>query len=290
MRLFRLGETEVKCSPILLAMIPAAFVLGAGRLLFVIVLSLSLHEAAHAMAAKRLGVPVDSVEIQPFGFVARLDTRPLSPADSAAVFAAGPVASLCLAAFSALIESKSTAYASMKLGMTEYNLLIAAVNLIPAVPLDGGRLVYAAVSGKNKQRALPVLKTLGVISGAAFLGLTALLLYHGAVNLTFPVMGVFLIAAALRERPEAYLPHITKRRLAASGSLEVREIAVREDRPIASALGLIPRGSYGVIGVIGEDMDIKARMPETELVKAAGLIGAAAPLKDAVALRGEKVL
>ena len=290
MRLVRLGETEVKCSPLLLAMIPAAFVLGAGRLLFVIILSLSLHEAAHAMAAKRLGVPVSSVEIQPFGFVARLDARSLSPADSAAVFAAGPVASLCLAAFSALIESRAPAYASMKLGMTEYNLLIAAVNLLPAAPLDGGRLVYAAVSAKNKPRALVVLKALGVLSGAAFLSVFGLLLYHGALNLTLPVMGVFLIAAALRERPEAYLPHLTKRRLTASGSLEVREIAVRSDRPIASALGLIPRGSYGVIGVIGEDMDLVARIPETELVKAAGLIGAGAPLKDAVALRDEKVL
>lgn len=290
MRLFKLGETEVKCSPLLLAVIPAAFVLGAGRLLIIVAISLSVHEAAHAMAAKRLGLGVDSIEIQPFGFVARLDTRFASPADAASVFAAGPAASLILAAISSLIESIVPAYAAASLGMTEYSLLIALVNLIPAMPLDGGRLVYAAASKKNKPRAFVWLKALGVFFGAVFLGIFGLLVSKGAVNLTFPVMGVFLIAAALRERPETYLPHKTKRMLKSNGSLEVREIAVREELPIANALGLIPRGSYGVIGVLDKDMSLKARVPESELVRAAGLLGAAASVKDAVALRDEKVL
>ncbi len=290
MKLFKLGDTRIKCSGLLLALIPAAFVLGSFKALLVMMVSLSLHEAAHAMAARRLRISVDSVEIQPFGFTARLDMSRASAADSAAVFAAGPVASLSLAAMNSLLESVSPAYASASIGMTEFNLLIALVNLIPAMPLDGGRLVYAAVSKRNKPRAFVWLKALGVFSGAVFLGIFGLLIVNGAVNLTFPVMGVFLIAAALRERPETYLPHKTKRMLRSNGSLEVREIAVREELPIANALGLIPRGSYGVIGVLDEDMSLKARVPESELVRAAGLIGAAAPVKDAVALRDEKVL
>ena len=102
MKLFSIGETEIRCSPLLLMLIPAAVVFGREGLLAAAFLSLSVHEAAHAIMAARLGFRPERIEIQPFGFVARADLRAASAGERALIYAAGPAASVMLAAFSAL--------------------------------------------------------------------------------------------------------------------------------------------------------------------------------------------
>ena len=104
MNLFKIGGTQIKCSPWLLAVIPMTAALGGIKLIVVAFLSLSVHEAAHAMMAYRLGYSAISVSIQPFGFTARLDTGSAVNSDMAAIYLAGPVSSICMAALSALPE------------------------------------------------------------------------------------------------------------------------------------------------------------------------------------------
>ena len=288
MKLFCIGDTEIRLSPLLPALIPALIVLGCGRLLLVAFLSLSAHEAAHALTAIRLGYPVRSVEIQPFGFVARLEGGSFSSGsspvlfmpvgDAAAVFAAGPVASLSMAACSALIESYVPVYKNAALGMTEYNLLIAAVNLLPALPLDGGRLLYAAFGERRQKLALFMLKASGVMLGLGFIGVFVFLLMNGALNLTFPIMGVFLTLAALKEKSGPP----TRGALKPRSVIPVSQTAMGEDMSIAHALAALPRKSYAVVNVLDGSRHLKARLDETELIEAAQLLGPGAKLNEAV--------
>lgn len=289
MKLFSIGDTEIRCSPLLLAAIPLAIAFRLTGELAVAFLSLTVHEAAHAMAARSLGCPVASIEIQPFGFVARLDPRELPPADAAAVFAAGPAASLCMAAGSALMENLVPMYAKADLGVMEFNLLLAAVNLLPALPLDGGRLVAAAFSGRAPRFVSRLLRAAGVLTGAAFLALFALLMLRGAVNPTFLFMGAFLMIAALRERDP--VPGAACRRpLGRRSAYPVRTLAVSADLTISRVMALLPADGYTLINVVDGGMRRLGVIDERQLVDAACTLGSGATLRETVALLAEKML
>ena len=287
MKLFSLGDTEIKCSPLLLVLLPAAAVLGSVRLLIIAFLSLCMHEAAHAMAARRLGYSVTGVEIMPFGFIARLDVSEAPPGDAAAVFAAGPVASLSMAAISALLEGIVPGCGIAELGLTEYNLLLAAVNLLPALPLDGGRLLSAAFSAGGRRKANRLLRSIGVLTGAVFIAIFLLLIANGAVNPTFFLMGVFLVISAVREHER---PGIRPVRIRREAAVSVRSVAVAADTGLVRAVGLLPPRGYAVVSVVGENGRRIAELDGNSLIEAAGILGSGARVKDAVALYGKKMV
>lgn len=280
MKLFSIGETEIRCSPLLLMLIPAAVVFGREGLLAAAFLSLSVHEAAHAIMAARLGFRPERIEIQPFGFVARTDLRAASAGERAFIYAAGPAASVMLAAFSALAGELIPAYSAASLGLTEYNLLICAVNLLPALPLDGGRLIYSAVMDRGRKPALRALRVMGALTGAAFLAAFGLLLANGFVNPTFAVMGAFLIAAALREKEPAFFTR--HKRICAGRALPVRFFAAPQEATVAEAYSLLPAGSYAVLSVLDGAGRRLGELDEYALSQAASALGASATLKDAV--------
>lgn len=290
MKLFSVGSTPVKINPLLIPVLPAAFVFGMGAQAALAFLSLAVHEAAHALFARRLGIPVLEIRAEPFGFAARMDTAGHDPYDLAAVYAAGPVASLVTAASAALFADVTPAFAPAAEALVQFNLLIACMNLLPALPLDGGRLVLAAFSGRPAKRIHAMLKAAGIALGAAFTALFVLLLLHGSVNPTLAVMGVFLIISAVAERlpPEPAL--ISARVLAPALTLPVRQTALEEHTPLCEALRLIPAGGYRVVTVLDASMRRVGELDEKALVAAAKALGPSSELSQAVAKYGQKVL
>ncbi len=118
-------------------------------LLFVFVV---LHETGHAVAALRRGIPISEITLYPYGGVARIASRPRSGRTELEIAAAGPLVNLVLAALLALITwgavletpvSKTQQIVSF---MFWSNLLLAGFNLLPAFPLDGGRVLRGALA------------------------------------------------------------------------------------------------------------------------------------------------
>ena len=286
MKLLKLGGKDVTVSPLLLLAVPLAFITGQEAFLVMAFISLGVHEAAHALTAQRLGINVESVKILPFGFTARLSSMSLPPADAAAVYFAGPMASLTLASFNALAERLLPQYAALSFGLTEFNLLIAGVNLLPAYPLDGGRLVHAAAG----RRSLRWLRAAGVLLGCSFLAAFALLLIKGLINLTFAVMGSFLIWAALTEPAETRTQISLKKRLRRNSTLPVRSVAVSGKASLSEALKRLPAGEYAVLSVLDDSLRRVGELDETQLYAAAGVIGSEASLFEAVALYRKRML
>ena len=300
MRLFRFRGADIVCSPLLLLALPAAFMLGRGWQTVTVFASLSLHEAAHAAAAKRAGCTVTSIEAQPFGFVARLSCASCDPHDTAAVFAAGPIASLSLAAAAALMAMylpgiiKAAGEAGVDpngisrflRGLSSKNLLIASVNMLPALPLDGGRLIAALVSASARlpQKRSPaglavrLLSASGVAIGAAFAAATPLLYLNGVFNPTFSVMGVFLILAAVKEL-RLYGASPRHKRLSTRDVIAVRPIAVGQDVTIASAMRMLPAGAYALVSVLDASHRVIGTIDESRLAEAAAALGASASVR-----------
>lgn len=97
--------------------------------------SLLVHELAHALVARRLGLKVYDITIWPLGGMARMDGLADNPQLEAPVAAAGPAANLVLALLCWLIPGTFADPAAA------INLVLGLGNLLPAFPLDGGRIL-----------------------------------------------------------------------------------------------------------------------------------------------------
>jgi Zn-dependent protease len=148
---WRLGRVlgfpvEINLSFILLL----AFVLltwGGLAGVFVVLLafgSVLLHELGHALVARKLGVQVSGIELSFFGGAAKMVDLPRSANHEIAIAAAGPAVSLMLGG---LGLGLGALFGSSFLALVGWiNFVIAGFNLIPALPMDGGRILRAALS------------------------------------------------------------------------------------------------------------------------------------------------
>ncbi len=146
--------------------------IGAGLTIAVVVFgSVLLHELGHSIAARRRGVPIAGIELHFFGGVAKMTRNPRSPRDEIIIAAAGPAVSFALAGVG-LIGAILFPFPTIRL-FAGVNTVLGVFNLLPALPMDGGRIFRAALSKKlGRLRATQI--AVKITHGAAvLLGLAA---------------------------------------------------------------------------------------------------------------------
>ena len=119
-------------------------------LVFAVLLYLSvlLHELSHALAAKAYKLPVRSVTLHFLGGVTEIDGEPQTPAREFVVAVVGPLTSIAvgLAALGgAFLTPDDTLVRLMLDGLAGANIVVGLLNLVPGLPLDGGRILRSLV-------------------------------------------------------------------------------------------------------------------------------------------------
>ncbi|HEX2691773.1 MAG TPA: site-2 protease family protein [Kofleriaceae bacterium] len=153
-RLGRIFGFPVEINPsflLLLALVFIAFGGFAGVLVVGLAFgSVLLHELGHALVARRLGVHVSGIELSFFGGAAKMMQMPRSADHEIAIAAAGPAVSLMLGGaglgLGMLLDVPLLGSLFSTIG--QINLVLAGFNLIPALPMDGGRILRALLSRK----------------------------------------------------------------------------------------------------------------------------------------------
>lgn len=142
--------------------------------------SVLLHELGHAVAARRLGVPVAGIELHFFGGAAKMIGQPKTANDEVLIAAAGPAVSFALGVAGLILGTAAGALAlDVPAMLFRYvgwiNVIIGAFNLVPALPMDGGRILRALLTRKVPfERATEI--SVRIARGVALaLGLTGLL-------------------------------------------------------------------------------------------------------------------
>jgi Zn-dependent protease len=219
-------------------------------------LSILLHELGHAWVAIRNGIPILGIDLWLFGGVAKLGRESTSPGVEFRIAAAGPlvtlvIAALCFALGSAIssssdvlnssqFESDVTGSTTAVLGyLTSINVLLLGFNLIPAFPLDGGRIARAIawkITG-DRTRATRFAAVLGRLGGYGMIGLGAYLwLVQGSAvtGIWLGFIGFFLASAARSAEESAeFSGRIEHIRVA--DVMDEEPVAIREDAPVAAA-------------------------------------------------------
>src|ERR1700694_80383 len=220
--------------------------------------SVIAHEFAHALVAKRLGIPIGGITLFLFGGVATILREPALPLDEMPMAAAGPLLSLVLAViFGALAVAAGSLHLLWAYTLCFFlafaNGALAIFNLLPAFPSDGGRILRAALWMAQRSQA----RATGIASRISFvvaLGLAAAGLYfvfseHTVRGVWWIVIATFLAQAAITSAQRANVDLILE-------SMTVREcmlhvlITVPASTSVATFIGEIagaPGAAYPVV-------------------------------------------
>jgi len=183
----RLGDGG--STPFLLALLSAVGFFG----------SILLHEFGHAIVAMRNGIGISSIQLWIFGGMARMDREADSPRTELKVALAGPAVTLAIAVVlgvvgiaaagltgfreAVLLETRSDVSGLMALvaWLVTINLFVLVFNLLPAYPMDGGRVARAIAWWKsgNRNSATRFAANLGRLFGYLFIGLGIVLVFSG---------------------------------------------------------------------------------------------------------------
>jgi Zn-dependent protease len=115
-------------------------------LMIAVFASVVLHELGHALVARSRGMKIVDISLYPFGGMARMSTPPRTTRDEILMAAAGPAVSLVLAVIIGAV-AWPTGIRILWL-LAQINLLLGAFNLLPALPMDGGRIFRAYLARK----------------------------------------------------------------------------------------------------------------------------------------------
>jgi Zn-dependent protease len=180
--------------------------------------SVALHELGHSLVAIAKGYPVRDILLLPIGGIAQLARIPERPRDEFAVAIAGPLVSLAL--FGGLFTLGhgdtllgSRAFADFCLLLGYINLSLCLFNLLPAFPMDGGRILRALLTPrKGRLEATRIAAKLGKICALVF-GLIGLFGLPGVIpsNLMLVIIAVFIYISASAEYRQVLMQEMSHR-------------------------------------------------------------------------------
>lgn len=210
--------------------------------------SLVLHELAHSIMARRLGLKINGITLFLFGGVAEMDSEPSDPKVELQVAIVGPIASLALAGlfWSSVLVASIAGVGPIVITVLGYlaaiNLTLAVFNMVPAFPLDGGRVFRAflwqrsgdLVSATRRAAAVSAVFAWGLIG----LGALAMFSAGPAAGLWPILVGVFLLALGRASYQQVEMKQAFTGRLVAD-LMTKQAIAAGPDQTLAEVVNLV---------------------------------------------------
>jgi len=177
------------------------------------VAALLAHELAHSLVARWYGVPVDSITLWALGGVSELGGEPPTARADLLIAAAGPATSAAAGAVVGSLAAAIRAGGGPSLAVAAcawlalINVVLAVFNLLPGAPLDGGRILRAALWMRHGDRVRATMTAAGAgrVVGALLVaaGFGELLVWGDVGGLWLAVVGVFVVSAAAAEASAA---------------------------------------------------------------------------------------
>ncbi len=198
-RVLSIGNTDVFLHPAVIVYLGYGALTGHLSFMLFAFVSIVLHEAAHGVVSACLGQSPARIEITPLGAVMRLeDEEKLSPFKRMLMILAGPVMTLVLCWLA--IMSVSHSFLTVQQGKMLFlsNLSILLLNLLPVLPLDGGRLLMLLLeSVLPKNIAARVVRVISMSVGAGLILLNIVFSWrNGGWNLSLAFAGCCIIYSA----------------------------------------------------------------------------------------------
>ena len=233
------------------------------------------HELAHALAAARLGYRLNKVVLMPFGALIDGDLENLTAKDEICVALAGPLCNFCTAVvFLALWWLYPSTYPYTDTAFYA-SLSIFAVNLIPAYPLDGGRVLKNALFTRfvkkktpqqAKEQSATICKAVTLVFALGLAVAFVVLCIKKVFQPTLLFFALFLLIGALEKGTDKRYVKIqfSKKKELLRGMV-VKRVAISSAAPLKKALAFLCDGEYLVLAVYDEQERFIGELTQNQL-------------------------
>jgi stage IV sporulation protein FB len=250
-----------------------------------------LHEFGHALAARRYGIRTPDITLFPFGGVARIERMPDDPRQEIVIAIAGPAVNVVIAA---VLWLALAAFGSMSTDMVVHsggslvralmavNVWLLLFNLIPAFPMDGGRVLRALLAMRlGQKRATQIAAHIGQAFAIAFgfVGVFGIRISGLQID-PHPmliVVAFFVFMAAANESGAVQMQSII-RGLSVSAAMVTEFKALRRNASLGEAADVLLHTSQHEFPVVDPDGTLRGIFTRSELVAALRESGPDAPV------------
>jgi Zn-dependent protease len=229
-----------------------------------------LHEFGHVLAARRYGIQTTDVTLLPIGGLARLERMPRKPSQELVVALAGPAVNvaiyLLILPFLSSAPPFSFRYDMMQAPFFErlayWNMMMVAFNMIPAFPMDGGRVLRSALAhvmdyGNATRIAATIGQTIAVIAGVLALFTTG--------NPLIVIIAIFIFMGAGQEA--AYVSdQEALRGLRVQDAMLTDFRTLRQDAVLKDAVDLLLSGTQHDFPVMNTEGQVHGMLTRTSLI------------------------
>jgi stage IV sporulation protein FB len=259
-----------------------------GGILFILALFACViaHEFGHALAARRYGIHTPDITLLPIGGMARLERLPEKPSEEIVVALAGPAVNIVIALvlfglLGARFDMNALAtlddpQGSFLARLAAVNIFLVLFNMIPAFPMDGGRVLRAVLATfYPRSRATRIAARIGQ-GFAFFLGFIGLL---GNPLLIF--IAIFVYIAATAESQATELQEVS-RNIGVRDAMITRFEALPADATIGDAADALLRTTQAEFPVLDEHGTLLGFVTRHSMIQVLGRSGKSAPARAAM--------
>lgn len=250
--------------------------------------SVLLHEFGHVFAARRYGIRTPDITLLPIGGVARIERIPDKPGQELVVALAGPAVNVVIAAVLYLIGQAMGGFVSPTMLMTGsflqqvlwVNIWLVLFNLIPAFPMDGGRVLRALLAKRlNFARATQVAASVG----QAFAFIFALFGFL-AFNPLLIFIALFVYLGASSEVSSAQLRQFT-RGIPVQDAMVTRFVTLSANAHLTSAIAALLDGAQKEFPVLDEQGRVVGMLCREDMIRGLNEHGKEAPIGNVMQRR-----
>jgi len=285
MKIGRFYKVEFYLNWYFLGLLGLFFVAGVLDRGLVVFGSVIAHELTHVFAARKMDVAVSEVELLPFGGVARMnDELTLSPGRELYVAMAGPLCNMVLFIMGLAVKKYGWLSGDLLSFFLQCNIMVAFFNMLPALPLDGGR-IYRAYLARREGFRYATYRTalLGQVFGVTIFifGVTGIILRVSGLDIV--VVGLFLFYSATREKRMGsylFIRHLAQKKseLNRQGVLPAHTLVTVETSRLIDVVRPFVPDKFHLVFLVNKDGHFQGVIGEEDIINALLTKGANTPV------------
>lgn len=236
--------------------------------------SLILHELSHIAAARLRGIKPECIAVTPVGFTAVINDNGCSGRILLGIYFAGPLSNLilyCLLSAAGHMFPAMAAYIRMA---SSANLLLALFNLVPAFPLDGGKILMELLSGSmGILGAGRLIRRIAWFISSAMLLAGIYQLYITSYNVSLIIVGLYIQLTLRNAGMESALMNIRqilyrRTKLLKKGIYPARDLVVTKSAKLGDTLKSMDFDRYHIIHMLDDELRLSRSFTESEIMDA----------------------
>lgn len=236
------------------------------------------HEFVHYITARHFGFSGFDIEILPVGAVLKLkDLDEAEPKEELVIALSAPICNLLLACvFYFVYRYIKSEYVWI---VFSSNLSLGAFNLIPALPLDGGRVTRGIIATRTLYKnANKIVVVISITIGTALMFIYFYLFFSNRTNLNIGVIAIFIIVSAYKEKERIVyiiMGDIIKKKMKflKRGYLENKSVSIHYKKDLLTILSMVDKAKYNIFTILDDDMKVIDVIYEEEVLEVLKLKG-----------------